>query len=263
LVTDRADDILDLLREKSTEVARKSQCGLILQPGSDFEQNLIFTVNCTHGAAVVILPMRAPPQHCAHIADFYIQQIIAQSDVALEPVHTARDELLIRRGQTDVDRGRELLEEIDVDWSEKVTVMHPGSGSAGKCWHLDNFLAVANKLRGKGHHVVFLLGPAELERFDRSDRQKVETVANCLTELSLTEVLGLLSCAHCFIGNDTGITHLAAGIGTRTITLFGPTDPKVYGPIGPDVIILIGNETTFAESPSEQLQQQVLEAVAV
>ena len=150
-----------------------------------------------------------------------------------------------------------------VDWSEKVTVIHPGSGSAGKCWHLDNFLAVANKLRRKGHHVVFLLGPAELERFDRADRQKIETTANCLTDLSLTEVIGLLSCAHCFIGNDTGITHLAAGIGTRTIAMFGPTDPKVYGPIGPDVIILIGNETTFAESPSKQLQQQVLEAVEV
>jgi hypothetical protein len=228
---------------------------------SDFEQNLIFAVNCTHSAEVVILPMKAPPECSNHIGDFHIEQLIGQSDFSLEPVHTRGNEVLLKTTRADVHRGRELLEEIDVDWSEPVVVIQPGSGSDSKCWHLDNFLAIAKKLRGEGINVVFLLGPAELERFDSATKQRINSAGKSLSDLSLTEVVGLLSCTSRFIGNDSGITHLAAGMGTRTVVLFGPTNPKTYRPIGPAVTILATTEYKFAESPSEQSQQQVLQAV--
>ncbi|HET9132402.1 MAG TPA: glycosyltransferase family 9 protein, partial [Terriglobia bacterium] len=41
-----------------------------------------------------------------------------------------------------------------------------------------------------------------------------------------------------FIGNDSGITHLAAYLGCPTIALFGPTDPRIWAPIGRRVTIL-------------------------
>jgi ADP-heptose:LPS heptosyltransferase len=44
------------------------------------------------------------------------------------------------------------------------------------------------------------------------------------------------------IGNDTGITHLAAAIGAPTVALFGPTDPAVWGPRGRKVRTLWGSE---------------------
>jgi len=52
------------------------------------------------------------------------------------------------------------------------------------------------------------------------------------TNLSLIEVSRLLRTVRVFIGNDSGITHLAAYSGCPTIALFGPTDPRVWGPIG-------------------------------
>ena len=51
-------------------------------------------------------------------------------------------------------------------------------------------------------------------------------------DLSLTELAGYLRQCRAFIGNDSGITHLAAYLGCPTIALFGPTDPRIWGPIG-------------------------------
>jgi ADP-heptose:LPS heptosyltransferase len=50
--------------------------------------------------------------------------------------------------------------------------------------------------------------------------------------LTLPQLLGEISRARLFIGNDSGITHLAAYIGCPTVALYGPTDPRIWGPIG-------------------------------
>jgi ADP-heptose:LPS heptosyltransferase len=62
----------------------------------------------------------------------------------------------------------------------------------------------------------------------------------CLVNLSLAleEVAEEVRRCRILIGNDSGITHLAAYWGTPTAALFGPTDPKVWGPIGRRVSIL-------------------------
>src|SRR5262249_56308886 len=50
--------------------------------------------------------------------------------------------------------------------------------------------------------------------------------------LSLPELMGEISRCRAFVGNDSGITHLAAYIGCPTTVLFGPTDPRVWGSLG-------------------------------
>jgi len=52
----------------------------------------------------------------------------------------------------------EILAENGVMPTTKAVIMHPGSGGAHKCWHLDNFLAVARMLEAEGTDSVFLLG---------------------------------------------------------------------------------------------------------
>lgn len=51
-------------------------------------------------------------------------------------------------------------------------------------------------------------------------------------DLSLAELSRYLRSVAAFVGNDSGITHLAAYLGCPTIALFGPTDPRIWGPIG-------------------------------
>lgn len=230
------------------------------EPNSNFEQNLIFTANCSHSAEVVTLSTRPPKECSTHISDHYIEQFIAQSGLSLEPYRIRSDEVLIRATEADINMGRELLKEVGVDFIKKIVVIQPGSGGPDKCWHLANFLAVAKELCGEGMEVMFLLGPAELERFSDAAIKSITDAGKCLMDLSLTQVLGLLSCADGFVGNDSGITHLAAVLGIKTLAVFGPTDPEVYRPLGPAVTVLSSNTKAFCESPSPELQQRLLEA---
>jgi ADP-heptose:LPS heptosyltransferase len=237
------------------------------EPDSNFEQNLIFTVNCSRSAEVITLSMNPAPRRggvkpskksSTHITDFYIRQFIAQSGLSSEPRLVHKTKSLIKATKADINRGRELLEEIHVDSSEKLVVIQPGSGGSHKCCHLDNFLVVAEGLVSKNIQVIFLLGPAEVEQFSDATIKKITGATKCLTDLSLTQVLELLSCADAFLGNDSGITHLAAAMGVKTIAVFGPTNPDLYSPIGPDVTVITNSDTDFTKKPSVSLQQELL-----
>jgi len=166
---------------------------------------------------------------------------------------------VIRVGEADRDRGIELLEQAGVELSRKLVVIHPGSGGPKKCWHLDNFLAVAKELRDREIEVLFVLGPAEVERLRPSEKVQIHGVAKCVAHLALSQVVGVLSSADAFVGNDSGVTHLAAGMGVRTVALFGPTDPAVYRPLGRAVVVLQDSTETFAQKPSPSLRQAVLD----
>ncbi|UCE99073.1 MAG: glycosyltransferase family 9 protein [Planctomycetota bacterium] len=231
------------------------------EPDSDFEQNLIFTAHCSRSAEVITLSQKPPEKLSTHITDFYIEQFVAQSNLSLRPWRVRRGDCLIKATKADVNRGREVLEDIDVDFSEKLVVIHPGSGGVPKRCHLDNFLSVARELVSNDIKALFLLGPAEQEQFSDEAIKNITGVAKCLTDLSLTEVLGLLSCADGFVGNDSGITHLAAALGVSTLAVFGPTNPDVYRPIGPSVTVFTGHPVAFAKEPSEELQQELLKVL--
>jgi hypothetical protein len=231
-------------------------------PDSDFEQNLTFTVYCSHNAEVITLPLKPPAKIASHISDFYIEQFSAQSGLELEGRAVRCDEVMIRATDADVGAGAELLEEHGIDPSQQLVVIHPGSGGLTKCWHLDNFLAVARELSLRDKQVLFLLGPAELERFSDSAIKAIEAEAKCMRDLSLEQVVAVLSRARGFVGNDSGITHLAAALGVRTVAVFGPTDRDVYRPIGPAVTTLLSDRSErFAESVSVQMQQRLLDAL--
>jgi ADP-heptose:LPS heptosyltransferase len=107
--------------------------------------------------------------------------------------------------------------------SSNKVIMHPGSGGAAKCW--PHFSALLDSVRD----ATVLLGPSEIG---------FRTSSPTLRGLSLLEVADELRRCRCFVGNDSGITHLAAYLACPTIALFGPTDPRVWGPVGRRVEIL-------------------------
>ena len=231
------------------------------EPYSNFEQNLIFTANCSHSSEVITLSMKPPEDYSNHLTDYYRQLFVDECGLSSEARQIERGSRLIKATEADVNKGRELLTEIQVDSSEKLVVIQPGSGGLHKCWHPDNFLAVAKELRSKGVDVVFLLGPAEQEMFSNATVNDINLVAKCLTDLSLTQVVELLSCTDGFLGNDSGITHLAAGMGVRTLVVFGPTNPAVYKPVGPAVTVFAQGGEAFTDKPSAALQQEVLDVL--
>ena len=102
-------------------------------------------------------------------------------------------------------------------------VLHPGSGSPAKIW--PHFEELARLLPES----VVLLGPCEMP---------MKTPNVCLKNLSLPEVAEELRHCRFFIGNDSGITHIAAYWGTPTAAMFGSTDPGIWGPVGRRVKVL-------------------------
>jgi len=231
------------------------------EPNSDFEQNLIFTANCSHSAEVVSVALKPPTDRRQHVAEFYMEQFARQTALPLEQARLDEKDLLLKVTEGDRDRGVDLLEQAGIDVSKRLIVIHPGSGAPRKCWHLDNFLSVAKEWRAQDIEVLFLLGPAEVERLGSAEKMYLVGAAKCVAHLSLAQVVGLLSCADAFLGNDSGVTHLAAGIGLRTVALFGPTDPAVYRPLGPAVTVIQDTTSGFAEWASLGVQKLVLDSL--
>ncbi len=105
---------------------------------------------------------------------------------------------------------------------ENFAVIHPFSGSERKNWPLENFGQLARRL-GLAMPVYWCYGPN-----DPPDDEAVRIE-------NLYELARWLARASLYVGNDSGITHLAAAVGTPVLALFGPTDPAVWAPRGPDV----------------------------
>jgi len=96
--------------------------------------------------------------------------------------------------------------------------IQPFSGSPSKNWPLERYRRLARQLE-RDVPVEWCAGPEE-----------------CLPGARRFEDLYELGCwlagARLYIGNDSGITHLAAAVGTPVVALFGPTDPRVWAPRG-------------------------------
>ncbi len=228
---------------------------------SNFEQNLIYTANCSHSAEVITLYTKAHQGNLEHVSAFYIRQFVELTGLSRQSQEPQTDSCMIKANPADVTAGKELLSEAGLDNRRKLVAIQPGSGGKEKCWYVGNFLTVAAGLASRGFEVVFLLGPAEKERFSKATIDRINSVAPCLTDLSLTDVVGLLSCSEAFVGNDSGITHLAGALGVRTAVVFGPTEPAVYRPLGPRVSVFTAEVADFTDKSSKGLQQEILYAL--
>ena len=109
--------------------------------------------------------------------------------------------------------------------------LHAGSGSPSKNWPAARFLEVAARVRPRGPWFV-ALGPAEeaIAPTFRADER-------CVVGKGLgVRLLGaVLAQAGVYVGNDSGVSHLAAAWGAPTVALFGPTDGRVWAPDGENV----------------------------
>lgn len=107
------------------------------------------------------------------------------------------------------------------------TIAHDGLES--RRWPLASFQLLVQRLLGRGYHVTALCGPSERQETLELKRRVPELE---IFEGSLAEVARFLSCAGAVICNDSGIGHLAAGVGAPVVALFGPT-PLQHAPYGP------------------------------
>jgi ADP-heptose:LPS heptosyltransferase len=173
-----------------------------------------------------VFPFR-PAERKIHQADYYLSCLGVSCTAAPAfavplAAHALawRDDFLRARGLA----GKALL------------VLGPGSGAPEKNWPIAHFSAIGRWWRERiGGRVVVLLGPVECERGGFDALAYEFTVAR---NLDLAQAAALLALSDLYVGNDSGITHLAAAVGARTVAIFGPSDPCQWAPRGGRVTVV-------------------------
>lgn len=185
-------------------------------------------------AAVNLFPAFPPKESEIHVA-FYLAQCFQMAGLPIDP----------RRSIEEACR-RPLLEKDIPHVNKKRIIFHPGSGGKVKNHPPEFWIQMMREWRrslfNEKEEFVILLGPAE-ERLhapfrENMDNLKVETILSPGKE----KLLSLLKQAPLYVGHDSGITHLAAMLGTPTIALFKSSSTHQWRPLGPEVRV-IENDT--------------------
>ncbi|MEW5908579.1 MAG: glycosyltransferase family 9 protein [Thermodesulfobacteriota bacterium] len=108
--------------------------------------------------------------------------------------------------------------------------IHPGAGSREKMWPFPNFIKTAHLLRSLGLEPVFIFGPAEYELQESLIQSGSDFENRLISEI--LEFVDFFEEGARFLGNDSGVTHLAAYLGMATLAIFGPSDPVRWRPLG-------------------------------
>ena len=124
--------------------------------------------------------------------------------------------------------GRERLQALGL--RGRPVAVHPGSGSPAKNWPAERFVEIVRRLRAAGREAVATFGEADAAEAAVFARELPDLPA--LAGLTLLELAGALAECGAFLGNDSGIAHLAAAVGLPTTALFGPSDADVWAPRG-------------------------------
>jgi heptosyltransferase-2 len=131
-------------------------------------------------------------------------------------------------------------EELGLNPGDLILALGPGSGGSRKNWPLSSYYEVARALAfDAGLRVVWLAGPAEEPVLPYIQGLAAAQEQAVWVNEPLERVARLLSRTRLYLGGDSGLTHLAAAAGAyRVVALFGPTDPRVWAPLGEQVTVL-------------------------
>ena len=138
-------------------------------------------------------------------------------------------------------RAKELLSGI----SWPIVVLHPGGAQnpgatmLDKRWPAERFAQLAQMEKRNGSSVLLSGGASDVTVAERVAHQAgLGESAILAGKVDLETMAGIIDRAAVFVGPDTGVTHIAAALGTPTVAIFGPTNPRRYRPLGRHVRVL-------------------------
>ncbi len=177
------------------------------------------------------------PQQPRHEAEIYLDVARALGlDVhgcrANVPVHSA-----------DAAAAREVLQVAGI--GERYIMLNPAGGQnpgmtlTAKRWPPGHFAALGARLAAAlDAQLVLVGGPGDGALLDAVSRDLTLPHAVLAGKLSFGQLAAAAAGARVYVGNDTGMTHLAAAAGARTVMILGPSDPARYAPFAPDALTL-------------------------
>ena len=165
--------------------------------------------------------------------DFWKRGLLGRSVVVPEGLHRV-EQLLLLADALGIARASEVVVSAGITRARppgRYAVIHAAPMFRYKQWTREGWRTLAAGLQQRGLNVIATGGP------DEAERQQLDEIWRDLPfvqrrdgTLSWPELAGLLSGAEIYIGPDTSVTHLAAASGCPTVALYGPTDPRIWGP---------------------------------
>jgi len=112
-----------------------------------------------------------------------------------------------------------------------ILALHPGAGGRAKRWDIAGFVQVAHWWRSRGGSVAAIAGPAEAGEPPALGAPEVR-------DWPLVDLAALLARAALYLGNDSGVSHLAGAVGAAGVVLFGPTEGRRWRPLAGRLVAL-------------------------
>jgi heptosyltransferase III len=139
---------------------------------------------------------------------------------------------------------------------------HIGSGSDKKNWPLNCWSELIRSLAGDFDEVLLIGGEADTVRLKEFKAHYGSLRLRILHNASLGTLASELAASLAFIGHDSGVTHLSAAIGRPTIALFGPTDPRIWRPLGPHVRVVASLDRKMESIRAQDVQRELATLLA-
>ena len=134
---------------------------------------------------------------------------------------------------------KRILDDLHLTDLAKLLVVHPGSGAPSKCWPAHNFARFLSWWRSSGKPALLLEGPAD-GAIVKGIKDRISAIPT-LSNPPLSVLAMLLGKCAVYVGNDSGVTQLAAAVGVKVAAIFGPTDPEIWAPRGKNVNVIKGH----------------------
>jgi heptosyltransferase-1 len=183
-----------------------------------------------------------------HLVDFYLKMVKAAGAISVEGVppsnrgQDARDTIPapaqagvrfeLSSNPADVDSVNKLLESSGIK-SGQYVIFVPGSAHIDKCWPLEHFAALADKITSQFSLPIIAVGAkSEKSLVEKIDNLAKTSITNFAGRTTLKELVELLRAARLVVSNDTGPGHIAAALGTPLVMMYSWSNPARIAPYG-------------------------------
>lgn len=246
----RKSSLTRLLRQSKLWREKKFDLAVILT--NSFESALLaklgrvkysFGYNREKRGIMLTHPLPVPDWKNTRHEVFYYLNIIERVKSAfglISPTEEIQPQYQLDLSSETINEARRLLENKGVDLSRKTIALCPGStNSRAKRWPVDYYAELANMLVEKLDANVLLIGADDEKDISEAIVEKAKHKTFLLTgKTSLKQSAAILGISDLLISNDTGPSHIAPALETKTLVIFGPTNPATTKPF-PEIAQII------------------------
>ncbi|RMD50411.1 MAG: glycosyltransferase family 9 protein [Ignavibacteria bacterium] len=167
-----------------------------------------------------------------HVSDFG-QEILRPLGISTNNFRSS-----ISFGEEEKKEVDKFFEQNNIDYSKRIVGLHVGAGKPKNRWSLDKFIKVIESLKEDFDAQFVITG-------SRSDKNELDYIQKNLNikvayfiDRKIPALAALISRCDLFITNDTGVMHVAGATDTPQISIFGPTNPFNWAPVGSNKFFL-------------------------